>query len=336
MDTDLKKQRLRWIRFGIFLCLPGFFILGGGLSSAFGKPDPGFTRQEMEWMKNHPVIRVVVNRGPVPLSTWGDPREKKPPGEPPRGRMGPGAFEPPFGPPGPFRGPGIPLVAVEDPDKLNFRGIAGDYLKELSAITGIEFVVTFAAENNFGTIFEALSRGRVDLMPTYMLSLHPDEIHRMQGLSITRPYLRMPVVIVTRPDVPHMDDMESLKTMRVAGTLPTGEKLESLGLYLPFAHASPADGLMGVATGKFDAFICELPNVSEELSLNPVTNVKISGELPAASEFAMVVGPQIREFVPIFNKALDAIPMEKKDVIWRKWFRINYEKRLVSSPWIKF
>ena len=249
--------------------------------------------------------------------------------------MRPEGFGPPQRPPMAIGESGLPLIPVEDSEKLNFRGVAADYLEDISEITGIKFMVTFAGRNNFREMTDALLQDQADLMPTFMLQPNSSEMIQARGLHITQPYISLPVVLVTRPDVPYIDNMETLKSMKLAGTLPTGGKLRALGLRLRFEHASPREGLIGVATGKFDAFIGELSSVSVELSQRPVANIKISGELPAPSEFAMVVGPQIREFIPIFNKALAAIPSEKKDIIWRKWFRINYEKTLVSSSWIK-
>ncbi|SHO52543.1 transporter substrate-binding domain-containing diguanylate cyclase [Desulfopila aestuarii] len=67
----------------------------------------------------------------------------------------------------------------------------------------------------------------------------------------------------------------------------------------------------------------------------PLTNIKISGELPFPSKFALNTSQQIKDFIPIFNKALAAIPQERKNAIWEKWFRIEYEKKMISSLWVQ-
>ena len=47
----------------------------------------------------------------------------------------------------------------------------------------------------------------------------------------------------------------------------------------------------------------------------------------------MAVSPRIKEFVPIFNKALTLISQDRKTAIHKKWFTINYEKKRVIDGW---
>ncbi len=290
------------------------------------EPDPGFTRQEIEWLRSHPEIRIVVNDGPPPVSFWSDISDT-PPGDISR------PFPPPPGPPGNFDpdrvGTDRPLIRANDQELYKFRGVAADYLKEVEAITGIRFKTVLYSDHNFKGSTEALIKGEVDLMPSVIADKKARE-----HLYLTEPYVRIPVVFVMQPDKPYLNDIQKLRSMNVAGVFSIRPKVENLGLKLKIHNVSPAEGLMGVATGKFDVFICELSLVSSQLAKTPVTNIKISGELPVQSQFTMSVGPHIKEFLPILNKALAAIPAEQKEKIWKKWFRINYEKKLISSPWI--
>lgn len=344
MDFVMRTKVSRRFRSKLYRFLFVLFVILSAIDSAFGKTDPGFTQHELDWIKSHPVIRVVVNDGPAPLTIWGDDQEKKITLEDPAASIEPyerserppgsGMFQPGNMPPRLMRGSNIPLVAVKDPAKLNFRGIAADYLEELSKITGIKFVVTHAAQGNIYGIDEAMSQGLVDLMPTRIVDTSQGRPQR-PDIFTTNPYIRIPVIIVTRPDVPHIEDFEVLRNMKVAGTLPTGEKLRTLGLNIEVTHANPREGLKDVATGKFDAFICELYNYSDEWSRNPVTNLKIAGELPPPSEFSLSVGAHVKELIPILNKALSSIPAKNKDIIWKKWLRIEDETKPVSSPWMK-
>lgn len=288
---------------------------------------PDFTPQEREWISRHPVIRVVVNNGPITISTWGQPSRRGPQAGHPVPIVGRGRPPEPGGP------SGEPLIRIEQQRHFAFRGVAADYLAEIAAITGIDFVVTLAGNNNLPGIFDALRQGRADLMPTFLLNLDVRDADVSPKLPVSRSYIRIPMVIVTRTDVPHIDDPRVLQTMKVAGSHSLGHKLHSLDLHINFVNAPPGAGLLGVATGRFDAYVCELSSVSAELAENPVTNIKIAGELPVPSEFAMAVGPHMQGLVPVLNRALSAIPAQKRDAIWRKWFRLPYEQELVSSPW---
>jgi len=186
--------------------------------------------------------------------------------------------------------------------------------------------------NNHQALHDALLHDEADIVPSVMLEQHlrnPPETYR------THSYIEVPVVIVTRKDTAYIENMASLTSMRVAGVHSIKHKLNQSGIDINITHVGPKAGLRGIATGKYDAFICELTGVSLALADMPLSNIKISGELPVTSQFALDVSPRIREFIPIFNKALTAVSQERKNAIWKKWFRIEYEKKEISSPWIK-
>ena len=318
-----------------FLCLCILLIPANAIS---GKTSPGFTQEEHQWLESHPVITVIVNDTPAPISIWGEPPQplSNPPGSQDSPLDAPDQGKPPMSghhgsPPPQPGGSDIPLVRVTEAEQDEFKGVAADYLKEIEAIAGIRFKVVLASMNNFSAMHDALMDGDADLMPSAMLEENGGPFP-----YVTKSYIHVPVVIVTQPGVPHLDDVKALESMSVAGVHSIRRKLRRLGLNIDPRHANPESGILGVATGKYDAFICELSGVSHALTQNPVTNIKISGELPDPSRFAMAVSPKMKEFIPIFNKALAAIPQKQKDIIWKKWFSIPYEKKWISSPWVRF
>lgn len=304
-----------------------FLLLG--VSGSFVSADPSsiFTEDEILWLRAHSEITLVINRNPPPISIWTDPAlmkfgsEGNPSPPPPHERTG-SIY--------PDTHPQIPLLQVGEEQQDFFQGVAADYLQEISAITGVNFAVTHVADNNFHAIEEALTEGTVGMMPTIMLGQH-----QPQDLLLTAPYLEVPVVVVMRQDAPHLEDITTLNTMRVAGVISIQPKVESLGLTVNVDHLAPREGLMGVATGKYDAFIGSLPLITHELQTRPITTIKISGELPSPSVFTMAISPHIQEFLPIINKAIKAIAPERKDEIWRKWFTVTYEKKWIASKWFK-
>lgn len=334
-NLDTLRYSPALLRNFIILSVSVFFLFFS--ANAFAEYDVEFTPEETKWIQDHQVLNIVVNSAPYPVITWGDSRDKLPPdpppplpdfeGDPPRHIGNP----PQHG----LRENYLPLQKVTDQKKLNARGVALDYLAEITKITGIRFNINYRAESNFRAMAVAVSSGRADIMPSFLLHESSGSDNRSEGLYLTDTFIIVPSVIVTRLDVPYIEDLNLLNSMKLAGTAPTGEKLRKAGLDTEFIHASPPDGLMGVATGKYDAFICALSNVSEALLKVSVTNIKISGELPVPSRFAMAAGPHVKEFVSIFNKALAAITPETRSDIRSKWFKVSYEQRLVSSIWTK-
>jgi len=325
-----------------------------------------FTAHEREWIKTHPVIRLGVSGTPSPISFWDGPslspnpssaaispsfqqtaKSKASPDSPEKDLQvqqtiaGADQNNAPIsyyhGPVNVFTSSGFDntqsdLVQVTTGQQDQFKGVTADYLQQISALTGIHFEVVLATFDNHRGLHDALNRGEIDMVPTVLLN----PAHRpLPNAYRTRSYIKVPVVIVTRREMGYIDNLKSLEDMRVAGVLSTQLKLQRLGLPVNLIHVGPDDGLRGVSTGKYDAFICELTGVSQALADMPLTNIKISGELPAPSLFAMEVSPQLQELVPILNKALDAMPRENRTAIWKNWFRIEYETKMIDAPWVQ-
>ncbi len=307
------------IKIGLVIAV-SLFMLQAAL--AFASSDPGFTPEEMEWIRAHPELTVIVNSSPPPISLWGERPEPRP--------WESGASEPPESPHVGPEGSNRPLIRVSPDQKDKFKGVAADYLDEISAATGIRFIVTRVSDNNFRAIHDAMLKGEADIMPTIIQGRE-----KPPGFMLTRTYIQIPNVIVTRPETPFIEDVKKLESMRVAGVMSIQRKLDSLNLDVRLEHQPVGSGLRGVATGRYDAYLCELSGLSHFLLRHPVNNIKVSGELPLPSEFAMAVMPKNKAFISIFNKAFDAIPKAHKNAIWKKWFHLQYEKKWVSSPLVK-
>lgn len=222
-------------------------------------------------------------------------------------------------------------VSIFDGEDGPLEGVSADYLDVVEAMLGVEFQLTLRTHRNHPRVMQALDYGEIDLVAAAMA----DKPDVTEGRAVaTAPYLAIPVVIVTRADEPRIDDIQALAGRRVSGTPPPIHALRRYGLESEFSMAPPHEGLLGVATGRWDAFVGNLPMVTHHLAEAPVTNIKINGELPLPFRVAMLVRPEDAALAHILDKAFAAIPTERKDAIWRQWFRVNYEETMVSSPWL--
>lgn len=296
------------------------------------------TNEEITWLKSHPELRLSINNHPHPISFWDDEdfdeqKTKQPPPHASNPSFPPGPYPyPPAGnspnnfqrPMPPHMKPGPTFTVSGENDK--FKGVAADYLNEISRLLGIQLNVVQVVNHNHFAALEAMHQKKVDL---FVPAIKDERPNRAFMLSI--PFVQVPTVVVTRDNVDHMDDIRELESMRIAGVMSIQRKINKLRLDITVQHMSPENGLMAVATGKIDAFIVELSLMSQELSRKPITGIKVAGELPIPSEYVVAVGPHIAPFIPILNKAIKAFPEKKKDEIWRKWFRVNYEKKLTST-----
>ncbi len=322
--------------FSILLSVPVFNCTQN--AAAFDKATP-FTAKEQTWIRAHPNIRLVINTGPPPVIIWEGSQNLHPGGHPPPPDNGPDAYGPPPGDESgtsfqngfrpPPMGSSRPLVKIKKQEADQFKGVALEYLKEIEKITGLHFIPVLLSHHNLRASFEAVKNGQADMIPMMLTGERA-----RQGVLMTDPYIQLPVVVVMAKDSRGYTNLEQLSTLKVAGVLSIQNKLNQIGLKIHLIHTSPIQGLIGVSTGKYDAFIGELPGISFELKKNPVTGIKIAGELPLPSNVAMGVSAKIKEFVPIFNKALAIVSSHRKQAIREKWFKITYEKKVTFGRWV--
>ncbi len=211
------------------------------------------------------------------------------------------------------------------------EGVAGDYLAAAADRLGVRFDVVLRTHQSHGRVMRSLREGEVDLVPAVMAN-HPDI--RAGRAAATTAYLEIPVVIVTRVDAPRVDTLRALRSQRVAAVPPIAGRLREMEFEAGVEVAPPHLGLSGVATGRWDAYIGDLPTITHHLGEQAVTNVKINGELPMPSRVAMAVRPEDAVLVRLLDRAFEAIPAEERDAIWRRWFRVTYEQSLFVSPWL--
>ncbi len=211
------------------------------------------------------------------------------------------------------------------------EGVAGDYLAAAADRFGVRFDVVLRTHQSHGRVMRGLREGEIDLVPAVMAD-HPDIRHGRAGA--TAAYLSIPVVIVTLVDAPYVDTLRALRSQRVAAVPPIASRLREMEFEADVEVAPPHIGLSGVATGRWDAYVGDLPTITHHLGEQAVTNVKINGELPMPTRVAMAVRPEDEVLARLLDRAFEAIPMEERDAIWRRWFRVTYEQSLLVSPWL--
>ena len=147
------------------LFLSAVFLLGA--YTVFSQA-PWLSVSELQWLKEHPVIRVGVGTSFPPIQ-----------------------------------------YVAEENGYYEFQGIAGDYLRIISDLLGIELRVEYGI-----TFPEALEKGRnkeIDLFPCIAFSEE-----RASFLLFSEGYLENPNVIFSNDDAPFIGSIQDLSGLRVA------------------------------------------------------------------------------------------------------------------------
>jgi PAS domain S-box-containing protein len=201
------------------------------------------------------------------------------------------------------------------------QGISIDYLRQFENMLGIRF--DMQAEHPWHTYFDMATRGEVD-----MLSGIVETPRCAAELVFTRPYIEMPVVILTRTDVTYIAGLKELEGRKVA--VVRGYALEEwLARDYPaldVVAAESAGDMFGLLHDK-QVYACleSLPVAGYYLGKNENGILKVSGQTRYAYHVCMAVRSDYAPLANILQKAFDAIPLEKHAEQQRGWMTVTRE-----------
>lgn len=210
----------------------------------------------------------------------------------------------------------------------NFHGIASDYLKALEAALGVDFQIV----SNLGweAMLQAMRQHDLDLLPAAAST--PD---RRVYIDFTAPYVRSPMIVVTRDDVDFIGNLQRLqgKSVGVVAGYASDELFTRHHATLDAKrYTSTIEGLKAVASGELYAFIDNLAAASHMIKIEGLANLKISGQTPYSFDLSIGVRndwPLLRSAI---DKALAAMPPEQHREIYDRWVQLTMTQQL---PWRK-
>ena len=248
------------------------------------KPSPGpttvgdfsLTKEERDWLRDHPVIRVAQDPGWPPIE-FADEK-------------------------------GAPI------------GISNDYLHLLEQRLGIKFKL--ARGLSWQQAYARLKRWELDM--TTSVTTTPE---RERFWAFTKPYMRIPIVILTHSDVTYVGNMRQLSGKKVA-------MVDGYAVCDWFPQDFPGikivkvkttkDGIDLLQTREVFAFVDNMLVIGYYLAQLKMSNLKIAGETPYQNAQSMAVRKDWLPLVGILQKAIDSIGEEEQRRIYNKWVPIHY------------
>ncbi len=135
-------------------------------------------------------------------------------------------------------------------------------------------------------------------------------------------YLENPLVIVTRDKHSYIQNLNNIKDEKIAIIDGYGYSADLFAKYknIDFEICSSQDiGLIGVSTGKYDAFIGSLALVDYSIVKMGFENLRISGETGVIMDVTLFVDKNKPILYSIINKSIKNIPDNKQHEIISKW-----------------
>jgi len=213
-----------------------------------------------------------------------------------------------------------------------FAGVSADYLEEVGKQLGIRFQVETSP--SWKEVLQRASNKELDLVPGIRKT--PE---RVEQLEFTQPYLSSPVVIYAGPDLPYVGDLSELNAERVlvveqhAGAQLLRRDYPQIELV---TAATVSDALLRLSRGEAKAFVGNLLTSGYYIGQLGLSNLKVVGQTPYSFDLAMAVRGDWPVLAGLLRKALDAIPEERRNAIYRDWIAVRYEQGLDYSLFWKF
>ena len=159
-----------------------------------------------------------------------------------------------------------------------------------------------------------------------ILSLAMETPKRRAYLNFTTPYLKIPLVVATRLDVPFINDIEELNGAKVG--IPKGyaynEIIRQKYPKIKIIEVNDIDdGLDKLSKGEIFGYIGTIASISYKLQSSYSTEIKITGKLEGSWNLGIGVRDDDPNLLNILQKTINNITPEQNHKILNKWISIK-------------
>lgn len=207
-------------------------------------------------------------------------------------------------------------------------GIANDYVKLIEQKLGI----TFERVRNLSWQESYARLKRWDLDMTTSVAVTPE---RMKFWAFTKPYMSIPIVILTHADVTYITGLHELagkKTAVVDGYIAAEFIPRDFPDIQLVKVKTVKEGLDLLRKGEVFALIDNMLIMGHYLAKMQLVNLKIAGETPYVNAQCMAVRKDWAIFAGILQKALDSVSEKERAELFSKWAPIRYEHGFNYKP----
>ncbi len=215
----------------------------------------------------------------------------------------------------------LPFSILENND---YKGISADIFKLIKEKLPVP--VTIIPTSTWAQSLEYAQQRKCDI-----IDLAIQTAERKKYLKFTRPYLKVPLVIATRHDVPFIADFKSLDTEKV-GIVAGYAFVEILRRSYPNINVievkSLRDGLQKVKDGKLFGYIGTLAGIAHVFKKDFTGELKITGKFSETWDMGSAVRNDDEQLFNILQKVFSSIDSQKIENIINKWITVKYEKQI--------
>ncbi|UVL47951.1 transporter substrate-binding domain-containing protein [Pseudomonas moraviensis] len=198
-------------------------------------------------------------------------------------------------------------------NRHELEGLTADYADLVAQLLGVELQVQRFSDRP--AVMAALKRGEIDLLGTSNSFEVADP-----AFILSRPYAEDQPMLVTRHDEKLPADLAAKRIALVEDYLP----LAAVQAFYPDAqvqlYASAMDALGAVAFGADDAYLGDFISANYLINNNYRNDLQLAGPSGLdANPFAFAVLRSDVVLKRLVDKALQAVPMERRHLIEQRW-----------------
>lgn len=215
-------------------------------------------------------------------------------------------------------------MPFEKNDNGKHIGMSADYIEILEKEIGIP--IKMVPTKSWG---ESLRLGQERKCDIFSLVMPTKE--RFKYLDFTKPYLKVPLVIVTNLDEFFINDISLLvnKKIGIVKGYAYGEILQEKYPNMNLVKVKNLkDGLQKVRDRELFGFIGTLATTGYHIQKNYIGELKIAGKFDEKWELGIGTRNDEPILKNIFDKAIKQIPSKKRQEILNKWISVNYDREM--------
>jgi len=206
-------------------------------------------------------------------------------------------------------------------------GLSSDYFKLFQKFIDIE--IELIKTKTWEQSLEFAQERKCDI-----LSLAMETQERKKYLRLTDPYLKIPLVLATKPDTPFIADFTVLENKKVA--IPKGYTFaEILKNKYPKIDVVKVknidDGLTKVIHGEVYGYLGTLASIGYAFQNRFTGELKIAGKFDGTLELGIGVRDDDVMLFNILQKAIKSVDKKTQQSILNNWLSIKYEKGIDYS-----
>ena len=215
----------------------------------------------------------------------------------------------------------MPYEKIDDGQHI---GITSDYIDLFSKQLSIP--ITLVPTKDWVETVEYGKSRKCDFI-TIMLNTQ----ERKKYFNFSSKYLKTPLVIATKTDVPFINSLSSVLDKRfgiVKGYAYKEQLLKRYPTMKIIDVESISDGLARVDKNNIFGFIDSLPAVGFDIQKNYSGNLKVAGKLEGEWSFSIASRNDEPLLNEIFSKLIDNVPLETHNTILHKWISVKYQESI--------